>query len=57
MGKRILAVIALITLALFMAACNKQACYRDGNHKRKPPMPFALATSELTPVVALIAPY
>jgi len=57
MGKRALAVVALIALALFMAACDRQACYKDGGRERKPPMPFALATSDLNPVAGLIAPY
>ncbi|WP_158078630.1 hypothetical protein [Microbulbifer mangrovi] len=55
MGKRIFAVIALVTLAMVMAACERQAtCYRDGNRERKPPMPFAALDSELRPALALI---
>ncbi|QKX16398.1 hypothetical protein [Microbulbifer sp. YPW1] len=55
MGKRIFAVIALITLAMVMAACERQtSCYRDGNRERKPPMPFAALDSELGPTLALI---
>lgn len=58
MGKRIFAVIALITLAMVMAACEQQtSCYRDGNRDRKPPMPFAAISNDFSPVVALIAPY
>ncbi|WP_428819889.1 hypothetical protein [Microbulbifer sp. MCCC 1A16149] len=55
MGKRIFAVIALITLAMVMAACERQtSCYRDGSRERKPPMPFAALDSELSPALALI---
>ena len=55
MGKRIFAVIALITLAMVMAACERQtSCYRDGNRERKPPMPFAALDRELGPTLALI---
>ncbi|MBB5211358.1 hypothetical protein [Microbulbifer hydrolyticus] len=58
MGKRLTAIIALITLALVMAACDQQACYQDGNSgKRKPPMPFASTATDLSPVLSLIHPY
>ncbi|WP_231759187.1 hypothetical protein [Microbulbifer elongatus] len=57
MGKRTLAAIALIIFALFMAACDKQACYREGNNKRKPPMPFASVVSEFAPVAGLAGAY
>ncbi|WP_043320088.1 hypothetical protein [Microbulbifer sp. HZ11] len=56
MGKRTLAAIALIVFALFMAACNKQACYKD-NNKRKPPIPFASVVSEFAPVAGLAGAY
>ncbi|WGL15659.1 hypothetical protein PVT68_12870 [Microbulbifer bruguierae] len=57
-GKRLLAVIALISLLLTMVACSKQVCYRDGQRERsKPPMPFASVTADLPPIVSLIHPY
>lgn len=54
LGKRALAVITLITLALFMAACDRQVCYKDGNRERKPPMPFAATSTNFSPAIALI---
>ncbi|MBN8429933.1 hypothetical protein JF535_03610 [Microbulbifer salipaludis] len=57
MGKRLIAVTALITLAMVISACGRQtACYQDGN-KRKPSIPFASVNAELPPLVSLVSLY
>ena len=56
-GKRLIAATALIGLLTMMAACNKQACYRDGQRERKPSMPFASVVHEAAPVAGLAASY
>ncbi|WP_193754281.1 hypothetical protein [Microbulbifer sp. Q7] len=57
MGKRLIAVTALITLAMIMAACERQAtCYQDGG-KRKPSIPFASVNADLPPLVSLVSRY
>lgn len=57
MGKRLLAVFALIMLALALAACDNQVCHREGSGNRAPPIPFADIGSDFTPALGLIQPY
>ncbi|MFD1217028.1 MULTISPECIES: hypothetical protein [Microbulbifer] len=49
MGKRLLAIIAIITLALAAVACDRQACYEEGKRNNRPPLPFAHLGTELAP--------
>lgn len=55
--RKLISTALVVLMALAAMACDRQACYRDGERGRKPTIPFASIGSDVTPVLALAHPY
>lgn len=50
MGKRLLTITAILSLALAAGACERQVCFEEGKRNNRPPMPFAQLGTQVMPL-------